>query len=283
LFFFVHRIWEQNADEFYHSHEGMEFLYIHEGAGTLILNDRLYTLQPRTLMYFRPHQVHLIRYEVPRLRSLIKVRLPLLKEHFRMFAQLGGFLSLLENSRSNQQLFQLTPQQDAEINHLLDMVSQRLSSVSAYEQKEQFIIFMMQYLSYLKAHVFAGVDQRESDFSPRQSNHAEEIVKWIDEHYSEPFCLEKLSASMHLSASYVSNLFRNYTGNTITEYMMRRRLDEARVLLTTTSMPIDEVGKRSGFPNRAYFSRCFKQRCRVTPQQYRTKAVSPPISLPEGL
>jgi AraC-like DNA-binding protein/mannose-6-phosphate isomerase-like protein (cupin superfamily) len=280
LFFFMHRAWEQkNPDEYYHSHEGMEFLYLHEGRGQLILNDRLYVLKPRTLVYFQPYQVHLIRYEVPRLRSLIKVKLPLVKKYLHMFSQLADFVSLLENTRSDQQLFQLTPGQDAEINHMLDSIQHRLSTVTAHEQKEQFIIFLMQYLSYLKEHICTGLSRGESGFSPRQSNHAEKIVEWINEHYREPFCLDKLSANMHLSASYVSNLFRNCTGSTITEYMMRRRLDESRVLLATTSMSIDQVGKRSGFPNAAYFSRCFKKQYRVTPQQYRTMAVNPPIPL----
>ncbi|MEF3306439.1 AraC family transcriptional regulator [Paenibacillus sp. GYB003] len=271
LYFFVYRTWEQKCpDEYYHAHDGMEFLYIHEGTGRLILNDRLYTLKPRTLVYFQPYQVHLVRYELPRLRTLVKINLPLLKQYLPMFPHLAAFTSFMEKSREGQQLFQLSPKQDGELNGQLSLIHHTLSVVPERERKEQFLIFWMQLMSYLRAHVFTGLASEENGFSLRKSNHAENIVAWIDEHYKEPFYLEKLSATMHLSASYISNLFRHLTGTTITEYIMRRRLDEARLLLETTTLSIDQVGKQSGFPNPAYFSRCFKKRHAVTPQQYRT-------------
>lgn len=275
LYLLDYKMWENKCpDEYYHAHNGMQFLYIHEGTGRLILNDRLYTLKPRTFVYFQPYQVHLVRYELPRLRSMLVINIPLLKQYLLMFPYLSGFISFLEKSKEGQQIFQLSPKQDDELLAQFAMFHHILSSVPIHEQQEQFLIFCMQFISYLKAHVFTEHGSDENGFSSRQSHHAEDIVAWIDRHYKEPFNLEKLSANMHLSSSYVSNLFRSYTGSTITEYILRRRLDEARLLLTTTAMTIDQVGKQSGFPNPAYFSRCFKKRHTVTPQQYRAIATS---------
>ncbi|WP_158302248.1 AraC family transcriptional regulator [Paenibacillus mesophilus] len=273
LYFMVYKTWEHKyPDEYYHSHEGMEFLYIHEGDGRLILNDRLYLLKPRTLVYFQPHQVHLVRFELPRLRSIVKINLSLLKQYLPLFPHLTGFLTLLEKNSTGQQIFQLSPKQDSELTGQLGMIHSTLSTVPVHEQKEQFIIFWMQFMAYLKAHVFAEFVSEQQNFNQRQSHHVEKIVAWIEQHYKEPFCLENLSADIHLSDSYMSNLFRSYMGSTITEFIMRRRLDEARRLLATTSMSVDQVGKQSGFPNPAYFSRCFKKRHSVTPQQFRSAA-----------
>lgn len=260
-----------SPDEYYHAHEGMEFLYIHEGSGRLILNDRLYTLKPRTLVYFQPYQVHLVRYELPRLRTIVKVNLPQLQHYLPMFPYLAEFVSFLEKSRESEQIVQLSPKQDDDLNGLFALLHQTLSTVPPIARKEQFVVFWMQFMSYLKAHVFTESLSKETA-TPRPSHHAEKIAAWIDRHYKEPFNLEKLAADIHLSGSYLSNLFRSFTGNTITEHIMRKRLDEARNLLANTSLSIDQVGKQSGFPNPAYFSRCFKKQHKVSPQQYRTIA-----------
>ncbi|RKN71827.1 AraC family transcriptional regulator [Paenibacillus ginsengarvi] len=274
LYFMVYKTWENKApDEYYHAHEGMELLYLHEGTGRLILNDRLYLLQPRTLIYFKPYQVHLLRYDIPRLRSIVKINLPLVKSYLPMFPQMSAFISLLEKNREGPQMFQLNPKQDHELNNQLGFLHHTLSSVPNHEKKEQFVISWMQFMSYLKTYVFTELAAEEG-MMLRHSHHAEKVVVWIDEHYKEPFCLERLSENVHLSASYLSNLFRHYTGSTITEYIMKRRLDEARHLLAHTSLSIDQVGKQSGFPNPPYFSRCFKKRHTVTPQQYRAIVAS---------
>jgi AraC-like DNA-binding protein len=270
LYFLIYKTWEERSpDGYYHEHEGIELLYIHEGTGRLILDNRLYLLKPRTLIFFQPHQVHFLQYESPRLRSIVKVNTAFLKPYLQLFPHLAGFVALLEKPRPDRQLFQLSPEQDRELTAQLSLIHDTVNAVPGKERKEHFVILWMQLMSFLKTRVFAQLDSQEKDAASRQSHHVQKIVAWIERHFREPFNLEKLSADIHLSASYISNLFRNYTGLTITEYILRRRLDEACILLTTTSLSVSRIGSLSGFPNPAYFSRCFKKRHQMTPQQYR--------------
>lgn len=273
-FFFLYKTWERNHPvEYFHAHEGVEFLYIHEGSGRLILGDRLYCLQPRTLVFFQPYQLHLVRYELPYTRSIVKVKLPLLEQCSLPFPHLSDFSSFLEKSKVERQVFHLTPQQDVELTTLLALFQETLKTVPNHEQREHFLVFLLQFLSYLRSRIFTDFGASARELSPRQAHHVEKIGTWIEQHFKEPFDLNKLAADIHLSASYLSNLFRQYTGSTITEHIAKRRLEEARLLLKTTAWPIDQVGKNSGFPNPAYFCRSFKKKFGLTPQQYRTKTV----------
>lgn len=277
LYFFSYKTWMRRCpDEYYHAHDGMEFLYIHEGEGRIILNDRLFLLKPRTLAYIQPYQVHLTRFESPRLRSVLKINLSLLYPYIRMYPSIESFVAYLEKSRAGDQVVQLSPEQDEEFTALLGSIDHTLSIVPALERKEQFLIYGTQFLSYLKTRLFdvrrpPGEDCKVQN---RQSHHMEKIKAWIEQHYKEHYSLEKLSADIHLSGSYLSNLFRSFSGVTITEYITRRRLDEACLLLAHTSISIDQAGKQSGFPTPAYFCRCFKKRYLLTPQQYRTAAAA---------
>ncbi|WP_158606469.1 helix-turn-helix transcriptional regulator [Paenibacillus ginsengarvi] len=271
-FYFLHKEWQNVPVQHYHAHEGIEFLYIHEGSGRLILDDRLYTLGPRALVFFQPYQPHLLSYELPYLRSLVKFKLPLSDPFIQLFPRLCDFFGVLEKSVAKQQIFQLDPKQDKELSGHLALLDEALRAVTLHEQKEQFHVFLLQFMSFLKLRIFIEVDTVARPFPLRHAHYPEKVWEWVNLHFKEPFHLNKLALDLHLSASYLSGLFRQYTGSTITEYITKRRLDEACLLLQTTSLPIDQVGKNSGFRNAAYFCRSFKKRYGLTPQQYRIQS-----------
>lgn len=175
----------------------------------------------------------------------------------------------------NQQVFQLDSQQDEELTSQISSLEETLRTFPVHEHKEQFHVFMLKLLSYLKSRIFDNVQSREKYCLPRPYHHVETIQQWVAMHFRQPFDLNKLAADIHLSASYLSNLFRQYTGITITQCITNRRLEEACLQLQATSLPVDQIGKNSGFPNAAYFSRSFKKNFGITPLQYRLKATQP--------
>lgn len=175
----------------------------------------------------------------------------------------------------NQQVFQLDLKQDENLTSQFGLFEETLRILSVYEHKEQFHVFLLQFLSYLKSRIFNNIEPIEKNVHPRQAHHVEAIQKWVALHFRQPFDLNRLASDIHLSASYLSNLFRQYTGMTLTEYITKRRLDEACLQLQATALPVDQVGKNSGFPNATYFSRSFKKNFGMTPMQYRSKATRP--------
>ena len=92
---------------------------------------------------------------------------------------------------------------------------------------------------------------------------------YITEHLSESFLVEDIAEKLMLNASYLSSLFKKETGETISEYTQRFRLERAKALLRTTNLNINEIATRVGYSDARHFSKLFKKVVGARPQDYR--------------
>jgi two-component system, response regulator YesN len=97
-----------------------------------------------------------------------------------------------------------------------------------------------------------------------------DIKKLIDEQYMEDISINTIAETVYLSPNYISSLFRRETGETITDYLTRKRMEVAKGLLKNTDYKILDVANQVGFQDPSYFSKVFKKYSGVHPQQYRT-------------
>lgn len=96
-----------------------------------------------------------------------------------------------------------------------------------------------------------------------------DVVNYIEFNLQEDLGLNALSRQFCVNASHLSGKFRRETGQTLTEYVNRRRVEKAMSLLLTTGLPVNEVAEAVGVLDENYFSRMFKKQVGMTPSQYR--------------
>lgn len=96
-----------------------------------------------------------------------------------------------------------------------------------------------------------------------------EIVRYMQEHLSEEISLTVLAEEFHLSAQYISQLFKNEIGVNFLTYLTSIRMEQARKLLLSTSLSIVEVSEKTGYSDYRVFTKVFKKIEGVTPSQYR--------------
>ncbi|WP_256146664.1 helix-turn-helix domain-containing protein [Bacillus thuringiensis] len=70
---------------------------------------------------------------------------------------------------------------------------------------------------------------------------------------------------------YLSTLFKNEVGMTLSEYIHREKVAEAKKLLTLTNYSLLEISTFLNFNNQSYFTKIFKKYTEVTPKQYRNQ------------
>ena len=101
--------------------------------------------------------------------------------------------------------------------------------------------------------------------APRQKTTREcrLVEQYINEHYHEDITLDTLSALVHINKYYLVHAFKNYKGVSPINYLIQRRVEEARYLLESTNYSVTKIGEISGFSSQSYFSQ--------TPHAYRKK------------
>lgn len=83
------------------------------------------------------------------------------------------------------------------------------------------------------------------------------------------FSLRDISRELDLNQSYLSRMFKKQTGIAFSQYLTQLRIDRAKHLLRFTQLKNYEIAQQIGFSDEHYFSKVFKQRCDMTPSQYR--------------
>jgi|GEM_PF-6405616 len=100
-------------------------------------------------------------------------------------------------------------------------------------------------------------------------NTIEGIIEFIECNLRSDINMQLLSRNAHYSPTHLSRLFARHTGMTISEYIIRRRLSIAAVLLKGTSKSVNFVAHSVGYNSAKYFSSSFKDEFGVTPREYR--------------
>jgi AraC-like DNA-binding protein len=97
----------------------------------------------------------------------------------------------------------------------------------------------------------------------------ESALEYIAQHLSERLTLRVVSREVYLSPSHFSRLFVQKVGIHFNDYVLSRRIDTAKTLLTETRLPIELIAMKTGFCSAPYFSQTFKRLTGKTPRTYR--------------
>lgn len=110
--------------------------------------------------------------------------------------------------------------------------------------------------------------------SQASSSLVETVRKYVREHLEGDLSRNALANVVHLNPDYLSSLFREKSGTSLTEFITQERLRSAKHLLLTTDLPVHEIAIRTGFQNISYFSKQFRRMEDLTPMQYRKRKES---------
>ena len=111
--------------------------------------------------------------------------------------------------------------------------------------------------------------QSRKEIPPRIS----EVMSYIDRYYTATLGIEELADHVKLSASHLHMRFKEFTGMTPYQYLIRQRMRAARHILATSDIPIKVVASDIGYANTESFCRTFKQHFGITAASYRRKYI----------
>ena len=95
------------------------------------------------------------------------------------------------------------------------------------------------------------------------------VLAYIEVHLREPLTLEAVARHVHRSPSYLTTRVREQIGQSVMDYVIGRRIQEAETLLKTTDNPVSAIGEAVGYPEPSDFSRQFRKRYGLSPSAWR--------------
>lgn len=94
--------------------------------------------------------------------------------------------------------------------------------------------------------------------APSSESLVDQVRDFIQKNLANPFTLEDLASIVGMSKSHLAHQYRDLVGRAPMEDVRRFRLEEAKRLISTTSMPLREIAPMVGFRNEFHLSRLLK-------------------------
>ncbi|MGP6136406.1 AraC family transcriptional regulator [Enterobacter chuandaensis] len=246
-----------NTVRYHHWHQCLEILYIEEGFGVAIVDNRHYTMRPGRLFFFPPFTMHKVRVdeqaEAIYRRTIIHLDHHAVLKRLRDFPHTQQRLEKLSRRGSEAWVADLT-HCHSHVDHLFSCYPPPMTSEN---------------IAGLLIGLFAMLPDDRSGAPGSSTGIASQVMFWLDEHYQEKFRLDALAAELGKSRSYVSRKFHAETGEKIHHYLNTLRLRKACECLLHSDASVREIAARVGFSDVTWFISAFKKGIGETPLQYR--------------
>ena len=95
------------------------------------------------------------------------------------------------------------------------------------------------------------------------------IKEYLDQNYREKITLDQLSEQFFINKFYLTRIFKEQFGLSVTNYLLQTRITHAKQLLRFTDLSIEKIGQECGMHDANYFSRMFKKVEGISPGEFR--------------
>ncbi|SFI72809.1 AraC-like ligand binding domain-containing protein [Paenibacillus sp. UNC496MF] len=100
---------------------------------------------------------------------------------------------------------------------------------------------------------------------------ADQAAAYLRKHYREPVTAQELGERLNFHPVYIARCMQRYYGCPPMEYLLRHRIEQAKLLLLQTDHPVARVAEEVGFNQAAYFTSCFTRAEGLSPRKFRQR------------
>lgn len=248
-----------------HQHRVLELLYVEKGAAHIICSNKSYICRAGEFMFFNPMEPHSCLYaDGPYLSRCLQIDFTMLASRFSDICETQYIDPIFQNKLK----FRNHIQHNKELHALFfKIIKEFKGQQPGYEITVKGNLYLL--LSWLLRN---AADRQEPKPQPSttQQKTVNDIINHLTLNYQKEIHLNELASLFYMSKPYLCRIFKNYTGQTITEYLNNIRILKATNLLKNTDLPIGEIATEVGFNDINYFSRTFKKIIGTAPSRVRS-------------
>ena len=98
-----------------------------------------------------------------------------------------------------------------------------------------------------------------------------DVANYVQHHLSDAIKTEQIARALYVSRPYLSKKFRESTGETLTDFILKEKTEEAKRLLRYSDKSLTAIGSYLGFSSPSHFSRIFRKYAGSSPHEYRER------------
>ncbi len=225
-----------------HTHKCYELVYYYSGEGYCRIANKKYSYETGSCVLIPPEQIHNDVHKTD--CDLCCIGFTLEKDDFPV--QCGSFPDVL-----------------GKICRYLSMIDTEFK-----EQKIDFLIV----INNLLENILLEIKRSANHYPEKSVNHKDAIrqaLNYIDEYFLTDISKEQLAAISKYSYDRFRHVFKTVMDVSPKQYIINKRLEYSKTLLSTTDFSITEISYQCGFSSTSHFIQMFKQTMNITPIQYR--------------
>ncbi len=253
-------------DAHYHNHDFAEITYILSGTGKYFIEGSIYDVIAGDLIMCNPGVKHhniVVNEKEPTVEVFIGFT------NFK-FKNMPTNSIILHN---NEYIMHTSGYLKKEISKICwEMVTEQMG-----DQVGKYFMLkaqLMKVLLLIIRELLGGEMQEKQNsynFESYNKNYVvRRIVTYLDENYASKISLDKIARNMYLSPVYISKIFKEETGESPINYLIKIRLEKARdILMSGEDGSIKTIANSVGYDDVYHFSKLFKKHYGISPLYYR--------------
>ena len=245
--------WAQYSSEWnstMHAHRHAEMFFIMSGSGTFQLQRHSFPVSGRSLVIINPGVMHCEQSNQGSPLEYIVLGV----ENLEMAANEQGYVLTTFNR-----------DWDTVSVSLRLMLQEARSGQDGYSQVCQRMLEII-LLRILRRR---GLSLASEAVGMDDNRECGMVRRYIDEHFKESITLDQLAELAHINKYYLVHAFRKAYGTSPINYLISRRIQESRFLLTNSNHSLSQIARILGFSSLSYFSQSFHRTEGVSPMEYR--------------
>ncbi|UOQ86751.1 AraC family transcriptional regulator [Gracilibacillus salinarum] len=254
----------------FHSHQGFEMVWVKGGEAQFIFEEKVFHLKKGHVLCFKGSELHKVRlpddqgYE----RVVIMFTDDLFPDTQPIYQE---FKELLDKQPTPHFYLQIDTQGYESFSHIIRKLLQEEMSPEKWQQQHALNLYVTELLLFLSRRLHAETNEINQQHLTNPIQTQEKILREINLIWNTTWQLEDLAARLHFNKYYLCHFFKKEFGMTIQQYVLQRRMYEAKKLLVETNTSIADIAVQIGFSTASNFIRCFKKYQQVTPKQFRNQ------------
>lgn len=148
---------------------------------------------------------------------------------------------------------------------LCDLISEIYTLYSGWKDMAEVYIYLKLLTLLVRIKEYRSDSDNEDAYDERFSS----VIKYIEQNYSSPITLDELADRAGYSKYHFSRMFKRHCHTSFVNYLNRRRVRAAELLLVNEDISVTEAAMKVGFSSLTTFNRVFREYKSCTPTEFR--------------